>query len=189
MSKNTVSRVSGGWIGSKSGTWHNEQDLKKLVLADCKAAGIPATVRFRRGGWHTTMTMTLRVKRCEIVPYAEWCKGYDGPDLGAGNSYTGPDGRVSWLRADLLLAMTGKQRLDMEENIRATEYAQALEFLQSHSISLPDRDIRDILRPAAYDRLQKAQEIVDSYNRDESDVMTDYFDRDIYDWYAVKLVD
>ena len=124
-----------GWTGNKRHLWHTEQELKRLVLADLKAAGIRATVRFGRGGYSTRMTVTISISRSTIAD------------------------------------------------------AEQTEFLTSPGVCMTDCGYREALTPEGYAIYQKAKAIVTAYNRDESDIMTDYFDRDIYDHYYFKLTD
>lgn len=127
--------TSDGWRGVKARSWHSDQELKALVLADCKQAGIPVTVRFGRGGYTTSMTVTIKIKREEIATTDE----YD------------------------------------------------ISCLTSPGCSMSDCLLRQCLTAEGYRKYQRVKAIVDSYNRDESDIMTDYFDRDIYDWYTFKI--
>lgn len=126
-----------GWRGVKARTWHTDQELKAMVLADCKKAGIPVTIRFNRAGYLTSMTVTIKIKREEIATTDE---------------------------------------LDIS-------------CLTSHGCSMSDCLLRQCLTAEGYRKYQEIKAIVDSYNRDESDIMTDYFDRDIYDHYTFKIVD
>lgn len=126
-----------GWRGVKARTWHSDQELKAMVLADCKKAGIPVTVRFNRAGYLTSMTVTIKIKRDEFMPNDE----YD------------------------------------------------INYLASHGACMSDRALRECMTDEGFSKYQRIKAIVDSYNRDESDIMTDYFDRDIYDHYTFKIVD
>ena len=124
-----------GWTGNKRHLWRDEQTLKRLVLADLKAAGIRSTVRFGRGGYTTRMHITISISRSMIAKPEE------------------------------------------------------TEFLTSPGIIMSDHGYREAFTPEGYAVYQKAKAIVTAYNRDESDIMTDYFDRDIYDSYTFKLLD
>lgn len=126
-----------GWRGVKARSWHTDQELKSLILADCKKAGIPVTIRFNRAGYLTSMTVTIKIKREEIIT--------------------------------------------TDEN--------DISFLTSSSCSLRGCLLQQCLAPEAIRKYQEIKAIVDSYNRDESDIMTDYFDRDIYDHYTFKIMD
>ena len=127
--------TSDGWRGVKARTWRTDQELKAMVLADCKSAGIPVTVRFGRGGYTTSMTVTIKIKREEI----------------------------------------------------ATTDEHDISCLTSPGCSMSDCLLRQCLTAEGYRKYQRVKAIVDAYNRDESDIMTDYFDRDIYDWYTFKI--
>ncbi len=45
----------------------------------------------------------------------------------------------------------------------------------------------EALTKDAYKKYETVKAIVNSYNRDCSNGMVDYFDRDIYDYYAFKI--
>ena len=126
-----------GWRGVNARTWHSDQELKTMVLSDCKRAGIPVTIRFGRGGYTTSMTVTIKIKREEIT----------------------------------------------------TNDENDISFLTSRRCSLSGYLLQQCLAPEAINKYQRVKAIVDSYNRDESDIMTDYFDRDIYDHYTFKIMD
>lgn len=126
-----------GWRGVNARSWRSEAELKAMVIADCKQAGIPVTVRFGRGGYLTSMTVTIKIKRDEI----------------------------------------------------ATTDEHDISCLTSRGCSMSDHLLRQCLTADGYRKYQRVKAIVDSYNRDESDIMTDYFDRDIYDHYTFKIMD
>ena len=73
----------------------------------------------------------------------------------------------------------------MFENIKRTQYDLEVKRL-TDSGNIHGREI-GALTAAGNAKYKTVQAIVDSYNRDCSNSMVDYFDRDIYDHYTFKV--
>ena len=56
-----------GWKGGNNSKWSTDDELKKLILADYKKVGIKATVRKERAGYLTALTVTVQIKKDEII--------------------------------------------------------------------------------------------------------------------------
>jgi hypothetical protein len=174
-----------GWKGGKAGTWHSDQELKQLILADFKRAGIKATIRFNRAGYLTSLTVTIRMSADAVKPFEAfhdpaWCPG-DG-----WYSYTDDDGNYREIHGSAFWALCEAERAALLPRIERYRYDAALRSLQSASSHHPDEE--KLLTDEARKVYDKARAIVTSYNRDQSNSQIDYFDRDIYDHYCVKLV-
>lgn len=170
-----------GWEGGNYKAWRTDQELKALLMTDFRKAGISASVRFGRGGYSTSLTVTIRIKPEEIATFEVFRNKYS-IDLSGWLRYTEEGGKVRDIYAGDFWAMTGEERSAMQENIVQTAYNTALSRMNDWG----DFD-KTILTDEAYLKCELARHIVDSYNRDCSNSMVDYFDRDIYDHYRVKI--
>lgn len=173
-----------GWEGGNNKNWHSDQELKALLLADFKKAGISATVRFGRGGYTTSLTVTIKISMEEIASYEEFSGRYCVPGSGW-LYYTNDSGKLCDIFSDTFWSMEEAERDAMQENITRTAYNLAVKRLTDsgacHSSTI------DVLTEAGNAKYRAVQAIVDSYNRDCSNSMVDYFDRDIYDHYTFKV--
>lgn len=169
------------WEGGKNRSWHSDKELKAFLLDDFKKAGIKATVRFNRAGYLTAITCTITVKTSELQTYEEWKAGkcwIDCRGCGAWLNYTDEFGKLQTIHADKFETLPDQERTELNENILRTRYE-----------SLFNNVYPEILRESASKRYNLMQEIVSTYNRDCSNGMVDYFDRDIYDSYDIKVVE
>lgn len=175
-----------GWKGGKAGTWHSDQELKQLILADFKKAGIKATIRFNRAGYLTSLTVTLRMSADAVKPFEAFHDPAWRPTGGCWYSYTDDDGNYREIHDTTFWALDEAEQADLLPRIERYRYDAALRCLQSSGSHHPDEE--KVLTDAARKVYDKARAIVTSYNRDQSNSQIDYFDRDIYDHYCVKLV-
>lgn len=167
-----------GWEGSKAKTWHSEKELKTALQKEFKAAKIPASIRFGRGGYLTAMTVTIIISADEIKPFEAWKKGFN-PYRYMWLSYVDESGNYKTVHRDTVCdGITA----DMLEKIALQTYREAVAMLPA--ATSPGTEL---LTPAAAARYEKAVSIVDEYNRDCSNAMIDYFDRRIYDNYRIKI--
>lgn len=175
-----------GWKGGKAGTWHSDQELKQLILADFRKAGIKATIRFDRGGYLTSMNVTIRMSADAVKPFEAFHDPAWRPSGSGWYGYTDADGNHHDIFGSAFLALTEAEQAEILPLIERNRYDVALHCLQSCSSHHPDEEklLTDEVRKV-YDT---ARAIVTSYNRDQSNSQIDYFDRDIYDSYCVKLV-
>lgn len=175
-----------GWKGGKAGTWHSDQELKQLILADFKKAGIKATIRFNRCGYLTSLTVTIRMSADAVKPFEAFHDPAWRPTDDGWYSYTDDDGNQHSLFGSAFWALDEAEQADLLPRIERYRYDAALRCLQSSGSHHPDEE--KVLTDAARKVYDKARAIVTSYNRDQSNSQIDYFDRDIYDHYCVKLV-
>ena len=173
-----------GWEGGNARTWRTDAELKALLLSDFKKAGISATIRFGRGGYLTSLTVTIKISADEIKPFEEWEKDYHLVD-GRWHYYTDERGKVCDMYGEQFYSMPENEQGAMLENIKRTEYKLAVARL-TESGNCHGREI-DELNERGNAKYKTVLAIVDSYNRDCSNSMVDYFDRDIYDHYTFKI--
>lgn len=173
-----------GWQGGNNTTWHSDKELKALLLADFKKAGIAASVRFGRGGYLTSITVTIKISAEEIKPFEAWGNGFQVM-AGRWNYYTDENGHIRDIYGEEYYSLPEEQQAELFENIKRTSYDLAVKHL-TESGNLHGKEI-DVLTEAGNAKYKTVQAIVDSYNRDCSNSMVDYFDRDIYDHYTFKV--
>lgn len=168
-----------GWEGGNNKAWLTDQELKALLMADFRKAGINASVRFGRGGYSTSLTVTIRIKQEDVAPFEQFATSYKIGCSGWLN-YTDATGKIIDIYSDRYWAMTGTERDKMQDNFTRTAYKIAVDHLQY--------GYQDALTEDARKKYETVKAIVNSYNRDCSNSMVDYFDRDIYDSYVFKIV-
>lgn len=173
-----------GWEGGNNRAWHSEQELKALLLQDFKRAGISATIRFRKGGYLTSLTVTIKIKPEEVKSFEEWGKDFHVA-AGRWNYYTDENGHIRDIYGDKYYGLSEEEQEDLFDNIKKTSYDLAVHHL-TESGNCHGHEI-DVLTDAGNAKYSTVQAIVNSYNRDCSNSMVDYFDRDIYDHYTFKI--
>lgn len=170
-----------GWKGGNARTWHTDQELKSFLMADFKRARIPATIRFNRAGYLTSLTVTIKITPDEIVSFETFRETYKIPTSGWLH-YADDDNSIRDIFADKFWGKDQDARSEMTEKICRAEYNLAMQRLTSYG-----QIDTGIVSPSAAAKYETAKRIVDSYNRDCSNGMVDYFDRDIYDEYRFKI--
>lgn len=173
-----------GWQGGNNKAWHSNKELKALLLADFKRAGIAATIRFNRAGYLTSITVTIKISADEIKPYDEWKEGFH---VVAGHwaYYKDEAGELRSIYGENFYSLPEDEQAELFENIRRTSYELEITRL-TESGSTHNSD-EDVLTEAVNKKFSTVRAIVGSYNRDQSNSMVDYFDRDIYDHYTFKI--
>ena len=175
-----------GWKGGNNSKWSTDDELKKLILADYKKVGIKATVRKERAGYLTALTVTVQIKKDEIISFEEWSQKENNRFLMWGLSswvdYIDKDGNRKTIQ--LYEVETMPNREEIENAIRELRYNNIVKNIETSSYY---RTAPDILTDEAAARFNLAVTILTSYNKDCSNSMIDYFDRDIYDSYYIKV--
>lgn len=165
-----------GWKGGNNYKWSTEQELKSLLISDFKRAGISATIRFHRGGYLTSLTVTIKIKHSDIKSFDDWEKDFCPPCCGW-IGYYDETGDHHDIFAEKYWSMTQEKRAKIDPFIKQTAYNYAVE-----------RFDKSVLSDDANKKYKTVVTIVDSYNKDCSNGQIDYFDRDIYDHYTFKVV-
>lgn len=173
-----------GWEGGNNRTWRTDKELKALLLSDFKRAGVSASIRFERAGYLTSFLCTIKISADDVKPYDEWEKGFSVPGSGW-ITYYDEDGQHQDIFADRYWSMDADEREKLLPFIKRGQYQIRVNNLTRNSIS-HQREL-DVLTDRGNKILSTVCAIVDSYNRDCSNGMVDYFDRDIYDSYTFKI--
>lgn len=182
-----------GWEGANARAWTSREELKALILADFRRAGIRATVRTGRSGYDAKMTVTVRIAPGEVKTFDEWRGEYTGDDInfidylyGFGwICYRTADGQYKNIHSDTLHATPEAERAELCREIIRGAYDRFIDIEQDANTYYKKSE--SVLKPAALERLKLAEAIVNTYNHDCSNSMVDYFDRWIYDDYCVKI--
>ena len=174
-----------GFEGGNYSTWRSEKELKERLQADFKRHGIKATFRFGRGGYLHRLTTTITIKKSDILSYEEFAKDETRLYRRTWLSYRDEAGDVQHINQAEFFSdrMTPNEYKVLKEKILRFDYDCAVDRL---TCSSPDVSV---LCGPAREKYETAVKIVTSYNRDDSDIMTDYFDRAIYDRYEFKVID
>ena len=172
-----------GWEGCNNEKWSTRKELKALILADLKKAGIKATIKFNPAGYLLSLTVTIQMSKSCIIPITDFdCK----LPVGGWLSYQ-ENGHWTEIHSTNYYNLPTEEQREMALKIKQAIYYHSLQALQNPGTNAPQQD--QALTEDGRRILRKALEVVHSYNRDCSDAMTDYFERSIYDHYAIKFID
>lgn len=172
-----------GWKGGNYSTWSDSKELKALLLADFKRAGIKATVRFGRGSGYRSITVTITMPKTMIKPVEEY---EYRPIAGCWEYYTDEEGKLQYIYGDDFFSLDPEEQNKLLPNMRETAYRLAIEHVAASNTT--SRYEKGILTAEGQKILDTVKAIVSSYNKDCTNSMIDYFDRAIYDSYGIKFV-
>ena len=173
-----------GWEGGNNRKWNTEKELKAFILADLKKAGIPATIRFNKAGYITSLTLTVTISSADVRPFEDW-KEHFHVKAGQWNYYTDETGKLCDIYGEQFYSLPSDDQQKMLENIARTTYNLEIKHLSNNNI-YHSADVA-ALSESGQKKLETILAIMDSYNRDCSNSMVDYFDRSIYDHYSFKI--
>ena len=173
-----------GWQGGKNSEWHSDKELKALLLADFKRAGIAATIRFNKAGYLTSITVTIKLSAADIRSYDDWKDGFH-VIAGRWNYYIDENGKIRDIYGENYYSLPDAEQKKLFENIRRTAYDLEVKHLTESGNC--HNSAESVLTDDANKRFETVRAIVASYNRDQSNSMIDYCDRDIYDHYTFKI--
>ena len=131
------------------------------------------------------MIVTVKVAPDEIRPFDEWAAGHDIVGWAGLIEWRDTDGCHRSMFSEDFFSLSESERTAILPEILRSHYEWAVNRLGSSNASSGINF--EVMKDSARERIEKAIEIVSAYNRDCSDIMTDYFNRSIYDWYAVKV--
>lgn len=168
-----------GWEGTKHDAWTTRKELKSLLSADFKKAGIKASIKFNRSSWSTSMIITMSITEEDIRTFDDFASSFRwNRDW---YTYKDNNGQYQTVGHRDLFDLPSDVFQAMSTNIKQTSYKFAVSSIGTSSIN------KSILKDSALDRLHKLEAIVNSYNHDCSNAMIDYYERSIYDFYRLKM--
>ena len=159
-----------GWTGTNRKAGATDSEIKTAILAELKKNGIQATAR-QRGTYITALTFTVKVPKEFQVTETEYIEAEMKKRFNRRYFWMVPDGDT--IRNDELY------NLPMDE-INAIK---AYTFKREYQRAIENKD-GETVKP---EYIEAVKAIVNSFNADHSDTMTDYFDRAIYDNYKWKI--
>ena len=167
--RETGEGIYSGWAGCNEKLSLYGQGLKKAILSELKKNGIVATARSGRGGYTDSFTFTITVpEECQVSQeeYVAEEMLHWGPRCW----YLKPEGGD--IHRDVLASLPDDKCNAIRKYTIETEYKNSVRdggtaFVKSEFVDL-------------------VKTIVSSFNHDNSDSMTDYFDHGFYDWYRWK---
>ena len=160
-------------------------------MADFKRAGIKASIRKNRAGYLTSITITITISASDVLSYDEWIiqrfGGLSGYPIRSGwLYYTDGNGKLADIFSDNYYSLPADEQTAMLENIARTAHRLGVQYSQESNTEGPHKF--DVFNDEAAAKIALVKSIVASYNHDQTNSMIDYFDRDIYDHYCIKLV-
>lgn len=175
-----------GWRGGNNRKWSTEQELKKFILADCKKAGIKASIRFNRAGYLTSLTCTVQISESEIITEDEFAaSAEDRTIIGFGwIDYIDRNGERQTIHQDHVFNGKNTDWAFIVDSAKRLYYRDRLADARRGCIIY---GTVDFLSESGKKKFGLVKQIIASYNRDCTNSMIDYFDRDIYDDYCIKF--
>lgn len=177
-----------GWRGGKNRTWKSTEELKQLLKEDFKKAGVKVTIRQGRGGYLTSLYFTIQLFPEDIRSFEEYkaelenaCDFWRRVSAFGWVGYHTDNHEYKQIHIDEAANRINNGEEELIEKIVSAKYSH-------EKASLTNGEARDdILTESGKYKLATVKQIVSTYNKDCSNGMIDYFDRDIYDWYRFKI--
>lgn len=187
-----IKRDISGFTGPNANAWSSEKELKALLQAEFKKAGIKQSISFRRGGYTPAIRVTVKADADEILSFDEWCETSEAARIGhevpySWNTVKLPDGSYNGVHGVPAEFSDTEAHVDEFRDIvlRGT-YDYLVDSIKDNSFTTFST-VKHLFRDETKERFALTESIVQSFNSDHSDIMTDYFDRALYDDYYVKI--
>ena len=174
----------GGFVGEHSHEWHDEKELKSMLLSDFKRLGINGvTIKRARAGYLTALDITIPAYESDFISLDQFKKDFE--ITGNGWIYfTDENGKTDSIYSDKYYNMPSDEQHRLKE--KAALYAYNYQK-SGGSINKYCLDQYNAFTPEFLNKVKAVMMVVNSYNSDESNSMVDYFDRAIYDDYYIKV--
>lgn len=180
-----------GWTGNQNQNLYGKeltkairQDLQKVLCEGerpLKKSDI--SVRQGRGGYTTSLYITIKTDRHgDLIATDEEIKERVIDNMRCG--------RMNWVGATFNIYHENyRAKPDEEQRQIEDETANAIldRIKGDMSINHYHIDREEILSDYGKQVFRACEQVVNAYNSDHSDVMTDYFDRGIYDNYVLRV--
>lgn len=177
-----------GWQGNRCREWHSVEELKTLLQIEFKKKNYKISIRQKQAGYLTALHFTIKLTGKDIKPFEKWKEenGYRIIPASKWLYYTDESGKLKDIYGEAFYSLdpNASETKALKENILYTSYNLSIKHLQNCSCGLPKTDA---LTEEAAAKLKDIENIVASFNHDQSNSMIDYFDRDIYDDYSIKF--
>ena len=180
-----------GWQGGNNHNWNSTKELKELLKAAFKKVGLKVTIKEKSSNYHYALHFTMTISRSHDVETFERFVEKYGRDYSKmfpfySMNYYDEDGTVHSIHHDIWTKLCNTNNEEAEKYFQAHlkyEYDHEIKYCAGCSGDL------DALTDEANKKKQLLKDIVNSFNRDCSNGMIDYFDRDFYDSYYFKVID
>lgn len=159
-----------GWTGTNRKAGATDAEIKTAILAELKKNGIQATAR-QKGTYITALTFTVKVPKEFTVTETEYIETEMKNRFTRRYFWMVPDGDT--IRNDELYNLPTDEINAIKAYTFKREYERAIENKDGETV-----------KP---EYIEAVKAIVNSFNADHSNAMTDYFDRAIYDSYRWKI--
>lgn len=162
-------------------------DFTKIVREELKSRGVKGvSVRCGRGGYTDSLTVTIKATEADIVSLEEYKLRYTFSDFACDIERHGLYCGDRWIYSGEWYGMTDEEKQAAYN--RRCEYCLTKEIDFNHH-HINGRGDYPGITTAFYNRLVAIHRIVNQWNYDNSDLMTDYFDVGYYLSYDIKLPD
>lgn len=162
------------WDGYKSKRHLFGADLSKAIRQDIKAHGIKgATVKVHSYSMGQSITVTVKVKDSDFIPFEEWKAKQSIYDFAEWNWIRKPDGND--IRPDAWDTLSGAEKKEVfdwnaERCYTAEKNTSSAEYTDRYTT------FTDELRA----KIELINKIILTYRYDDSNGMVDYFDTNFY---------
>ena len=154
--------------------WTNEEDLIQKLKNDFKANAIKATIRRERGGYTTSLIITVKTEDSNFVPFEEYVKSYKPH----------PNDIIYTDNHGMSIDFWTWQELpdDERERVKAFDAKVVYNYQHEENAQINHYFVEkyDAFTSDFQDKLKKIVEICNSYNYDKSDSQRDYFEVGFY---------
>lgn len=153
-------------------------DLAKLIREDLKKRGVKGvTVRTRNSGYTAGITVTVKASQNDFSSLEEYKERYNYSHFSCDAScYRGVYVGNRWIYSAEWETMTEEARQDA--------YISHCKYYLTHNFDInvyhTERENYPALTTAFYNKVVAILKIANQWNYDNSDIMTDYFDRGYY---------
>ena len=174
----------GGFVGEHSHEWHDEKELKSMLLSDFKRLGINGvTIKRARAGYLTALDITIPAYESDFISLDQFKKDFE--ITGNGWIYfTDENGKTDSIYSEKYYSMPSDEQHRLKEKAALYDYNYQK---NGGSINKYHLDHYNAFTPDFLNKVKAVMMVVNSYNSDESNSMVDYYDRAIYDDYYIKV--
>lgn len=180
-----------GWTGNQNQNLYGKdltrairQDLQKVLCeGERPLKKSDVSVRQGRGGYTTSLYITIKADRhSDLIATDKQIKERVVENMRRG--------RMTWVGATFNIyhenyrAMSDEEQRQIEDD---TAKAMLDRIKGDMNINNYHIDEEEILSDYGKEVFKACAQVVSAYNSDHSDIMTDYFDRGIYDSYELRI--
>ena len=188
VSYGTGTNGAGSWEGNLSNQHLYGAELSKAIRTELKKCGIKGvTVSSETYTGGQRIYIKIRPTEADFVPLDEYVQAGMEPInfYQFGNQIAKEDG--SFIDPEDCYSLPDKERYALHKKCLIDRYNRYFEP-DKYGVSLSERIPKwyeKIFSKEFLERFQAIVNVVNAFNHDDSDSMTDYFDRGFYEWYTL----